>query len=896
MKTQIKLLLLSVITIFLFGCGEASIVDPSGLINPNTTGTIAGAPDSVSVTIPRATMGLGTTQPGSVTGTFSDGSMTSITAGLTWTTSDASVATVDNNGVITGVGPGTAVITGIVDGVGNTVDVEVLGVNSLSASLPNTTLTVGSTQAISLAATYTDASTAFITNAASYTSSDPSVVTVSPIGVITAVGPGNATITATIGGVSTVIPITIPANTNTNPPVLTNIVVSPSTAGVVVGATQQFNATGLNSDGSSSPLSNASWSVSDINIASIDDTGLFTALAPGVVTITVVESGITGTASVTVTAASSGAVPGLRFSEIGSGNTGTGFWVELFNDTAAAVDLSDYGIKGRSVDSLGEITNPTFQLPSKSVAPGGYVVLMTDDIAGFTDVLAYAGNPNVEILTGATFSWLASGYLELLEAGVTADFVRFGSNTQAPVTPSAWTGGAAGSFSTLNYGESLARDANNTDTDSPADWTSNSYTSLGGPNDITCTIDADNDGIPDCSEVPGSTYAGMDLYAMGARTNQIDLFVEIDHMDPAGRPGESTLGMVPQRESLDKVVAAFLLQNIHVHFDVGDLFDQNPGIDPLDYDLGGGGVVPFAEEIEVTEFNGNVSTPGVVDLLDYKAQYVDLNRRSIFYYMLLAYAQFPFDPAAPQGSSGISELLGNDSMVSMGSWGFDRSTPAKTNELISGQASTLMHEFGHALGLHHGGGISDGENFKTNYLSVMNYLYTLDGLPTLGAGNDGDRYYQFGLFTNGPCFIASRTDLINGPFDDYNNFIMDFSDGSSMDLDEVNGLNEAIGFGRPNSGPIDWNCDGDTDDIVQNWDVNNGIRDVVQDHDDWSNIQYFFSVNNANRVANGPTGDGTTQRLDVMVGRDWQEHNGFVKEPTYNEVLEARSRAFRPKN
>jgi hypothetical protein len=40
------------------------------------------------------------------------------------------------------------------------------------------------------------------------------------------------------------------------------------------------------------------------------------------------------------------------------------------------------------------------------------------------------------------------------------------------------------------------------------------------------------------------------------------------------------------------------------------------------------------------------------------------------------------------------------------------------------QAGTFMHEFGHNLGLHHGGG--DFANAKPNYPSVMNYMLTYD--------------------------------------------------------------------------------------------------------------------------------------------------------------------------
>jgi hypothetical protein len=65
------------------------------------------------------------------------------------------------------------------------------------------------------------------------------------------------------------------------------------------------------------------------------------------------------------------------------------------------------------------------------------------------------------------------------------------------------------------------------------------------------------------------------------------------------------------------------------------------------------------------------------------------------------------------GSSGNSEIQGNDFVISLGSF-----TGGVGN--IVEQESTLMHELGHTLGLNHGGSAAT-PNCKPNFLSVMNW-------------------------------------------------------------------------------------------------------------------------------------------------------------------------------
>src|SRR5262249_37459907 len=76
------------------------------------------------------------------------------------------------------------------------------------------------------------------------------------------------------------------------------------------------------------------------------------------------------------------------------------------------------------------------------------------------------------------------------------------------------------------------------------------------------------------------------------------------------------------------------------------------------------------------------------------------------------YSLFAHNLLGLDGTSGCSELPGNDFVVSLGSWTSVGGHPVGTRDE---QAGTLMHEFGHTLNLHHGG--LDDNNCKPNYLS-----------------------------------------------------------------------------------------------------------------------------------------------------------------------------------
>ena len=87
------------------------------------------------------------------------------------------------------------------------------------------------------------------------------------------------------------------------PPTLQSISVSPQNSTVVAGLTQQFSATGHFSDGSSNTMSSVTWASSDASVATINSTGLLTAVKQGAVSVSATSGNASGSTGLTVTAA-----------------------------------------------------------------------------------------------------------------------------------------------------------------------------------------------------------------------------------------------------------------------------------------------------------------------------------------------------------------------------------------------------------------------------------------------------------------------------------------------------------------------------------------------------------------------------------------------------------------
>lgn len=530
----------------------------------------------------------------------------------------------------------------------------------------------------------------------------------------------------------------------------------------------------------------------------------------------------------------------LRVSEVSSCATyAVGCWFEVYNPTAATINLSQYNLKslGQSANN-GPLTVQVFSLPSIDVPAGGYVVVSgfppgSPDQRGTQIAAVHTGN--------AVPVWSADGFIELLlnSNNQTVDFVKFGNSSQTSVTASQWSGtGASGLLSSsTDYNQSIVRDYQsiaNVDTNAAGDWRSSPWSTPGGRNDVPSNaVDADNDGIPDSAETSGGTFGGINLYAMGARTAQRDIFIEVDYMN------SSDPGVIPRSESLQKVVDSFAAQGIQVHFDAGTQFSGS--FSAASFNLGqGNNQVPYEKCVgfDQTTCASNVSTRR--SIWDWKSDSMDVRRRPIFHYALMGYTQY--DDARAKGSSGRAEIIGNDLIITMGNWGFNTGTTSMQNVLINMQASTFMHELGHNLGLLHGG--DENVNDKPNYWSIMNYAYQLAGLdaaPTANSAYLRWRYYKGDGKTNLAGTSTDICSLPNSPCGAATQFLMSYSNGSGATLDE-NALSEAANIGRGGAGFADWDLSGVLTGSTISKDLNgSSTKTLLHDFNDWGNLVLAFN-------------------------------------------------------
>lgn len=216
-------------------------------------------------------------------------------APVDWKSSNTNVATVDGNGLVRGVGAGSATITATSGSVTDQAAVTVSPVpaNAVVVSPGEATLFVGET--LPLKATVTDANGDPLSGRPiTWSTNSSGVATVSTSGVVTAVAPGTATITASSEGKSGKSTITVK-----QVPVA-SVDMNPGELRLEIGQTGTITATPKSADGTALTGRSIAWSSRDPGVATVNSSGLVTAKAAGSTLIEATSEGVTGVTLVTV--------------------------------------------------------------------------------------------------------------------------------------------------------------------------------------------------------------------------------------------------------------------------------------------------------------------------------------------------------------------------------------------------------------------------------------------------------------------------------------------------------------------------------------------------------------------------------------------------------------------
>lgn len=188
---------------------------------------------------------------------------------VTWSTSDSSIVTVSDTGNVTAVAPGVAYVTASVDGKNLTSTVSVIDISDKEAVMEiggfsgySKTLKVNNT-----------------TSKVTWSTSDPTVATVSSLGVVSAKSVGSVTITASVDGATFTSDIKV-LGLNTRAFTLK------------MGETNKLEILGTNDE--------VIWASNKHSVAVVDSDGTVSTIAPGTATIIANVDGRNVKATVTV--------------------------------------------------------------------------------------------------------------------------------------------------------------------------------------------------------------------------------------------------------------------------------------------------------------------------------------------------------------------------------------------------------------------------------------------------------------------------------------------------------------------------------------------------------------------------------------------------------------------
>ncbi len=283
----------------------------AGITGTTTLAVNAATITAIAVTPTNPSLAKGLTRPFTAIATLTDTTTIDVTTLAMWQSSNPAIATVSSaagsQGLATGVTTGTVSISATLGGVTGATDLTITAATlaAIAITPTNPSLAKGLTLPFTATGTFTDGLTQDLTTQVTWASSATGIATISNAlaseGLVSGLAAGTTTISATQGSVTGTTTLTVTAAT------LASIAVTPTNPSIASGLTQPFTAIGTFTDNTTLDLTTqVTWGSSSGAAAisnAVGSEGLATATAVGATTISATQGGVTGTTTLTVTAA-----------------------------------------------------------------------------------------------------------------------------------------------------------------------------------------------------------------------------------------------------------------------------------------------------------------------------------------------------------------------------------------------------------------------------------------------------------------------------------------------------------------------------------------------------------------------------------------------------------------
>jgi hypothetical protein len=280
---------ISVVALLLFSCEDES--------------TPESIPTRITISPDQATIDEGEEQAFNVTVyDQEDKIMPGVT--VIWSTSHEQIATVNNQGVASGVAAGQSTITATVSGLSTNATLDVLPLiipTRIEIEPASVTIQEGGEE--NLSATVFDQNDGEVeTNSLVWSSSDEAVLTVDQNGLVTGIKEGEVTISVTLGEITASVSIKVEPVV----PIVTTIIVNPENISVDRGEKVVFSATVLDQFDREMEGIEVEWESPFPCIASIDEEGSSYGYSTGSTPIIARAEGVEGNGTLEVAALPSG--------------------------------------------------------------------------------------------------------------------------------------------------------------------------------------------------------------------------------------------------------------------------------------------------------------------------------------------------------------------------------------------------------------------------------------------------------------------------------------------------------------------------------------------------------------------------------------------------------------